>query len=76
MCRQWLSWHVQDTAFQQILGLILPQHTATFMMVPDHICPMWQLCLHLGNQITTAVSMQLCETNNNNNFYAFQLMMS
>jgi len=62
MCHQWLSWHEQDTAFQQVLGLILPQHAAIFLMMLHHKLPMWQLCLHLGNQSITAVSMLLCET--------------
>jgi len=44
------------------LGLILPQHAATFLMMLYHNCPMWQLCLHLGNQTTAAVSMLVCET--------------
>jgi len=32
------------------------------LMMLHHNCPMWQLCLHLGNQTTTAVSMLVCET--------------
>ena len=46
-----------SSSSHSIPSLKLPEHAATFLMMLHHNCRMWQLCLHIGNQATAAVSI-------------------